>query len=274
MPTVRLRIDLAYDGSPYLGFARQKDGPSVQAEVEQALSIVLNVPEVEVSGAGRTDRGVHAEAQTVHVDVPSNWKRLADLPGLARSLDKMVGRYVTIRRIRVVPSSFDARFSATGRRYRYRICDAVSMLPLWHNDTWHRPGPLDVAAMEAAAQALVGEHDYTSFCRKRLVRLKDGRVVEGTMMRRIDRLTVRRSRPDHLILIRVEGKAFCHQMVRAITGSLVEVGAGKRPPGWIAELLAARDRTDAGAVAPASGLSLVGISYAADRSGGGRNAEA
>ncbi len=259
--TVRLRIDLAYDGQPFRGFARQPDQITVQGVLEGALRRVLDQDDVETTCAGRTDAGVHAEVQTVHVDVPAAWRRLDDLGTLAHTLDKMVGGAITVWRVRRVPDSFDARFSATGRRYRYRLCDAETMLPLWRHDTHHVGRRLDVEAMEAAAQALVGTHDYTSFCRRRMVLLGDGRKVEGTMMRRVDLVTVRRSRPADLVLVRVHGKAFCHQMVRSITGSLLEVGLGRQDVGWIGELLEARDRTYAGPVAPAHGLSLVGVSY-------------
>ncbi|MEE8603179.1 tRNA pseudouridine(38-40) synthase TruA [Euzebya tangerina] len=269
MTTTRLRIDLAYDGSPFAGFARQPDQVTVQGEVESALTRVLGGASVDTTCAGRTDRGVHAEAQTVHVDVPVDWPRLGDLPGLATTLDRMVGRAITIWRIRRVPDSFDARFSATGRRYRYRICDDVAMRPLWRHDTWHvgpdRSAPsgwrLDTEAMEEAGQALVGEHNYASFCRRRLVRRADGTEVEGTMMRRIDRLTVRRSRPAGLVLVRLDGAAFCHQMVRSITGTLVEVGTARRRPAWVVEVLEAQDRQAAGPVAPPEGLSLIGVRY-------------
>jgi tRNA pseudouridine38-40 synthase len=240
----------------------------VQGVLEDALSRVLGstAEPVRTTGAGRTDRGVHAEAQVVHVDVPTAWPRLADLDGLAAALDRMVGPALTIRRVRRVPAGFDARFSAVGRSYRYRLCDGPTMPPLWHHDTWHvgrddRGSALDLGAMEAAGRALVGEHDYASFCRRRMLRRPDGAEVVAPTVRRIDRLTVRRSRPAALVLLRIDGAAFCHQMVRSITGCLVEVGQGRRPAGWVAEVLAARDRRAAGPVAPPHGLSLVGVRY-------------
>lgn len=235
----------------------------MQGVLEGALFRVLGRPDggVRTSGAGRTDAGVHAEAQTVHVDVPAGWRFLADLEGLRHALDQLCGEAITVHGVRRVPASFDARFSAVQRRYRYRLCDARTMPPLWRHDTWHVPGPLDLVAMEHAAQALVGEHDFTSFCRRRLIRFRDGTVHEQTRMRRIHRVAVRRSRPADLVLVRVEGSAFCHNQVRAITGSLVEVGTGRRPPHWVGEVLAARDRQVAGPVAPPQGLSLVGVRY-------------
>lgn len=258
--TVRLRIDLAYDGAGFFGFARQPDRVTVQGVLEEALARVLG-QEIRTVCAGRTDRGVHAEAQTVHTDVPADAGRLGDLVGLARTLDRMVGPPVTVYRVRRVPPSFDARFSARQRRYRYRLCDSPAMPPLWHHDTWHVGERLDTEAMAVAGQALVGEHDFTSFCRKRMIRRPDGSLAEGTMVRRIDQLMVRRSRPVGLVVVRMAGPAFCHQMVRSITGCLVQVGLGRQPVSYPAKVLAARDRGTAAPLAPPQGLSLTGVSY-------------
>ena len=268
-PTVRLRIDLAYDGAPFHGFARQNDATTVQGELEAALGRVLNLgAPAETTCAGRTDAGVHAEAQTVHLDLPADHPRLGELGGLRRSLDRMLGEAIAVHRVRRVPGTFDARHSATGRRYRYRICDAEVLPPRWRHDTWHPAeaargdGALDLDAMRTAGAALIGEHDYTSFCKKRLITGPGGERLIAPSVRRIDVLTVRRARPAGLVVVRVEGKAFCHNMVRSITGSLVEVGVGRKPVEWVGQVLAARDRTQAGRVAPARGLCLVGVSYA------------
>lgn len=259
--TVRLRIDLAYDGAPFAGFARQRDQMTVQGALEGALSRLLHGAPVDTACAGRTDRGVHAEAQTVHVDVPVAWPRLADLGRLRGDLDRMLGPAITIWRVRRVPASFDARRSATERRYRFRLWDRPAMPPMLAHDTWHVGVALDVAAMERAAQALVGTHDFATFCRRRVVTLGDGRVVEAPLTRELRSVTVRRSRPAGLILLRVVGNAFCHQMIRSIAGSLVEVGRGDRPEAWIGEILAAQDRARCGRVAPPQGLSLVAVRY-------------
>lgn len=248
---VRVRVDLAYDGSDFHGFARQADQRTVQGLLEDVLTRLCGV-EVATTVAGRTDAGVHAVAQTVHCDVPSGIRFLDDLDGARRSLDAMCGPEVAVWRVRRVPATFDARFSATQRRYRYRICDAAAMNPLWRRDTWHLGGPpLDVAAMQAGARHLVGEHDFASFCR---------RAGDQHLVRRIDRVRVRRPRAG-LVTLAVDGKAFCHQMVRSVTGCLVPVGQGQRPPGWVADVLAARDRQAIGRVAPPHGLTLVGVSY-------------
>lgn len=251
MPTVRIRIDLAYDGTWFAGFARQPGQRTVQGVLEDALAKLVGAP-VDITGAGRTDRGVHATAQTVHCDVPTNTRLLCDLDRARAALDAICGAEISVWRVRRVPSTFDARFSASQRRYQYRICDSLAMSPLLRHDTWHiGPPALDVEAMDVAARHLVGEHDFSSFCR---------RSGDQTLVRRIDRLVVRRQR-TRLVVIAVAGKAFCHQMVRSVTGCLVAVGRGKRPPDWVADVLDARDRQAVGQVAPPHGLTLVGVSY-------------
>ena len=249
---VRIRVDLAYDGSGFRGFAKQAGQRTVQGVLSDALSVLAGAP-VSTTGSGRTDAGVHATAQVVHADVPAGARLLGDLERARKALDKLCGPEITIWRVRRVPGSFDARFSATQRRYRYRIADSVALHPLWRHDTWHLGLPrLDAEAMETAGQALVGEHDFSSFCR---------RAADEHLVRRIDLLTVRREAAG-LVVVRVEGKAFCHQMVRSVTGCLVRVGQGKQPPEWVADVLAARDRHAIGSIAPPHGLTLVGVSFA------------
>jgi tRNA pseudouridine38-40 synthase len=250
---VRLRIDLAYDGGRYRGFARQRGQRTVQGVLEDALSRLCGGAAVETVGAGRTDAGVHAALNVVHADVPADARLLRDLARGREALDAICGPEITVWRVRRVTPTFDARFSATGRRYRYRICDSQAMDPLWRHDTWHLGTPaLDVAAMDAGGQHLVGEHDFSSFCRRA--------PGQEHLVRRIDRLAVRRQRAA-LVVIRVDGKAFCHQMVRSIAGCLVAVGQGKRPADWVLDVLAARNRQAVGQVAPPHGLTLIGVSY-------------
>ena len=251
---VRLRIDLAYDGGPFAGFARQPDQDTVQGTLEQACTRLLGQP-VTTTGAGRTDRGVHALAQVCHLDVDVAVARarraVADVEALRRRLDALTGPAITVWRVRPVPEAFDARFSATERRYRYRLIDHEVAPPLARHDHWVVGVPLSVPAMRAAARPLVGEHDFASFCRKR---------PGATTVRRLTAVTLHRPGPGR-VDVRVAGTAFCHQQVRAIVGCLVEVGRGARPPGWVAEVLAARDRNAAGAVAPPEGLTLERVSY-------------
>lgn len=207
---------------------------------------------VATVGAGRTDAGVHAEHQVVHADVPGDWALLADPSAARHALDARCGAAITVWRVRRVPGSFDARFSATQRRYRYRLCDAAALSPLRRHTVWHvGPPALDIDAMEAAGAHVVGEHDFTSFCRRR-----------GTqhLWRRVDRLRVRRRRRG-LVDVDVDGAAFCHQMVRSIVGSLLRVGRGHRPPTWMAEVRDAEDRAVAGAVAPPHALVLLAVRF-------------
>lgn len=249
---VRIRIDLAYDGSGFRGFAKQARQRTVQGVLEDALSVLAGVP-VETTVSGRTDAGVHAAFNVVHGDVPADSRLLGDLDRARKALDKLCGPEITIWRVRRAPAAFDARFSATQRRYRYRLCDAEAMSPLWRHDTWHvGPPALDVTVMAQGGVHLLGEHDFSSFCR---------RAGEQHLVRRIDRLDVRRG-PAGLVTVHVDGKAFCHQMVRSVTGCLVRVGQGKRPPEWVADALAARDRHAVGSIAPPHGLTLVNVSFA------------
>ncbi len=250
----RLRIDLAYDGGPFAGFARQRDQVTVQGTLEGALGRVLGTAPA-TTGAGRTDRGVHALAQVVHLDVDADAGRasaaLGDLDDLRDRLDRLVGPAITVWSVRRVGTGFHARFSAVGRGYRYRLVDAAVRAPLERHDRWQVGEPLDLAAMRAAASHLVGEHDFASFCR---------RAGRATTTRRLDEVAL--SRPRHgRIDIRFAGNAFCHQQVRSIAGSLVEVGRGRRGPDWLGEVLAARDRSAAGPVAPPHGLTLERVSY-------------
>jgi tRNA pseudouridine38-40 synthase len=252
---VRIRIDLAYDGEPFHGFARQADPdlPTVQGTLEGALSR-LTGSDPSTTCAGRTDRGVHALAQVVHLDVDPSHPRverfLADLDATRGRIDAMVGDAITVHRVAVVDDDFDARFSATERAYRYRLTDEPRPDPRLRRLRWHVGVPLDVDAMHAAAQHVVGEHDYGAFCRK---------APGKHTVRRIAEIAV--ARADDEIHITLRGRAFCHQMVRSIAGALVEVGRGRRPAGWIADLLSSRDRSLAPAVAPPHGLTLERVTY-------------
>jgi tRNA pseudouridine38-40 synthase len=269
--TVRLRLDLAYDGRPFHGFARQPGLPTVQGAVEEALSSLLDQP-VRSTGAGRTDRGVHADAQVVHLDVdpdvPGAARFLADLDASLRRLARALPAGIRPARVRRVGDGFDARFSATARAYRYRLRDGVDPRGRGRGvardpaDVWSLTATLDVPAMRAAGRHLLGEHDFASFCRRAPGRTTVRRVDELTL-RRLPATAVRAGRrvgPGRIDL-RIEGPAFCHQQVRAIVGCLVEVGRGRRGPGWVGEVLAARDRAAAAALAPPHGLTLETVRF-------------
>jgi tRNA pseudouridine38-40 synthase len=258
---VRLRIDLAYDGAPFLGFARQPAQRTVQGTLEDACSRLLGQP-VATTCAGRTDRGVHALAQVVHLDVDLDEGRgaaaLAEVlegaviaDDLRRRLDQMVGPEITLWRVQRVGPTFHARFSATGRGYRYRLADGPALAPLARFDRWHVDGPLTLAPMRRGASELLGTHDFASFCR---------RTPGRTTVRRLDAVTVRRV-ADGEVHVRLAGSAFCHNQVRAIVGCLVEVGRGRWDPAEVGRALRARDRTGLPRVAPAQGLTLERVTY-------------
>jgi tRNA pseudouridine38-40 synthase len=248
-------VDLAYDGSSFAGFARQPARRTVQGTLEGALSRVLG-QDVRTTCAGRTDRGVHALAQVVHLDVDLEVDRaaraLADLAELAVRLDRLVGDEIAVWTVRRVGADFDARFSATGRGYRYRLADTPVLDPLDRHDRWHVHERLAVDPMRSGAHHLVGEHDFAAFCRRP--------PAGGTTVRRLERVAISRPRPGE-VAIRLAGNAFCHNQVRSIVGCLVEVGRGRRRPDWIGEVLRGRDRGLAARVAPPHGLVLEHVRY-------------
>lgn len=248
--SVRLRIDLAYDGTDFHGYARQPDVRTVQGVLEDALVRYFGGP-VDTTVAGRTDAGVHAYGQTVHADVEARDPGRLDEARMRAALDKLCGPEITVWRVRAVTGDFDARFGATQRRYRYRLCDAEAMDPLLRRTTWHvGPPRLDDAAMQAGSRHLIGEHDFTSFCR---------RSGDQHLRRRVDAIALRRD--GDLLVVEVAGPAFCHQMVRSIVGCLLPVGRGRRAPDAVADVLAARDRAAVGQIAPPHGLTLTGVTY-------------
>jgi tRNA pseudouridine38-40 synthase len=258
---VRLRIDLAYDGTGFRGWARQPGLRTVQGELETALATVLRLPTVSLTCAGRTDTGVHARGQVAHLDVPDDALagaagRLPDAPEVAlrRRVNGLLTPEVRVRRVRVAPPGFDARFSALWRRYAYRIDDSGHPDPLVRSHVLAWPRPLDPAAMAEAAAALVGEHDFAAFCKRR----------EGsTTVRTLLELGVGRA-DDGLLGATVRADAFCHSMVRSLMGCLVAVGEGRRPASWAAGVLAAGRRDPAVTVLGPEGLTLEEVAYPED----------
>ena len=250
MSVVRLRIDVAYDGAGFAGWARQPGQRTVEDTLAGAIGVVLRLPDPPaLTVAGRTDAGVHASGQVVHVDLPD----ATDPAVLGRRLAGVLPFDIVVRRAAVAPDGFDARFSAIGRRYRYRISDGPAD-PLRRHDTltWQRP--LDAAAMTAAGATLQGEHDFAAYCRPR----------EGaTTIRTLHRLTADRE-ADGVVVVAAEADAFCHNQVRAMVGALLAVGDGRRPVEWPRQVLDAGVRDSAVNVAPAHGLTLVGVDYPPD----------
>lgn len=237
-----LKLVLAYDGTNFRGWTRQPGKRTVQGVLERALERMLGeVPRLSV--AGRTDAGVHARGQVVSL-------RAEDPERLQRGLNGMLAPEVVVRRATRAPDGFDARRRARARIYRYRVSLAPVPDPFSARFVWHRPGPVAVAPMRRAARLLEGEHDFASFCRA---------PRRGGTVRRLERVTIRRE--GDLLAFGLRGSAFCHQMVRSLVGTLLEVGEGKREAGGMTELLEARSRRGAGHMAPPHGLTLEQVLY-------------
>jgi len=245
---MQLRLTVEYEGTAYQGWQLQPGGPTVQEVLERALTTALREP-VRVRGAGRTDAGVHACGQVAAVRVTSV---PSDLVRLQKSLNALTPYDVAVREITVVDDAFDPRRHARSRVYEYRILNAIAPSPFWRRHAWHVAMPLDVPAMDAAARALLGEHDFAAF------RGADAEPVRSTV-RRVLESGVRPS--GILVVYRIEATAFLKHMVRNIVVTLVEVGRGERGPDTMRDLLAGRDRTRAGATAPPHGLVLVAVRY-------------
>ena len=245
---MRIALGIEYDGTGFYGWQRLSHGPSLQSEVEAALSFVADHP-VDVTCAGRTDAGVHARCQVVHFDSDAERDARAWVLGATTRLPSRIA----VLWARHVAPDFHARFSAVARRYRYVLLNRPVRPALEARFVaWERL-PLDADAMHAAAQALVGEHDFSAF---RAI------ACQATHARReVCALAVHRE-GEHVV-VEIEANAFLHHMVRNIVGSLLEVGRSEQPREWIAHLLHGRDRSPAGATAPAQGLTFLGPRYPA-----------
>jgi len=258
---MRVRIDLKYDGTDFSGWARQPGRRTVQYEVETAIARVLRLPEPpDIVCAGRTDAGVHARGQVVHVDLPDliatpHGPALPPDQALRTRLGRALPPDIAIAGVCAAPTGFDARFSALSRRYVYRLWDAADAVdPLGRRHTVAYPHALDVPAMARAAARLVGYHDFAAFCRP-----KD----HGTTLRTLLALDPVR-RPDASIAVTAEADAFCHSMVRSLVGALVAVGRGLRDLAWIDACLASDHRVPDIPVMPAHGLTLEAVRYPPD----------
>lgn len=259
---MRIRLDLAYDGRDFSGWAAQPTRRTVQGTLEAALAQVLRVESARVVVAGRTDAGVHARGQVAHLDVEEEQLVAAagrsqgpPLVSLVRRLNGVLPADVRLHRATEAPPGFDARFSAVWRRYAYRIADAPDLVdPLTRGHVLAWPRQLDTEAMNAAAEPLLGLKDFASFCKKR----------EGaTTVRTLLELGWTRD-ADGVLVGRVVADAFCHNMVRALVGCLVAVGEGRRLVDWPAQVMAGRSRDAGVTVLHAHGLTLEEVGYQPD----------
>jgi tRNA pseudouridine38-40 synthase len=245
-PTRRLAVGVEYDGTRYAGWQLQPGRQTIQDCVQKALSAVADHP-LTVVAAGRTDAGVHACAQVAHFET------LAERPvrGWVLGANSHLPPDIALNWAMEVEPAFHARHTAQGRTYRYCILRRATRPAILRDRVCWTRAALDVEAMHEGAQALVGEHDFTSF--------RSVECQSTTAVRHVDAISVKGEGP--LVVIEISANAYLHHMVRNISGTLMTVGAGERPPGWVAQTLAARDRTRAGITAPASGLYLWRVRY-------------
>ena len=245
MPRYRLTIE--YDGNPYAGFQAQAGLPTVQGAIETAVKGFCG-QDVRIAAAGRTDSGVHATGQVIHVDLDKAWPAATVMNALNAHLVK---EGVAVLESAVVSEDWHARFSATGRRYLFRILNRPGRPALERGKVWHMRKPLDAGAMHAAAQTLLGHHDFTTF--------RDLACQANSPMRTLD--VARVERVGEEVHLAFEARSFLHRQVRSMTGTLVEVGLGRWTAQDVADALAAKDRSACGPVAPSDGLYLTGVSY-------------
>jgi tRNA pseudouridine38-40 synthase len=259
----RARLLVAYDGSSFHGFAPNPDVPTVAGVLTEALEKITQ-SEVHLVAAGRTDAGVHARGQVVSVDLPSRIK----IESLGKKLNALCGPHVAVRDARWVSPEFHARFSAIWRHYRYTILNSLTPDPFLATTAWHVHNSLDVRPMQLAADAIMGERDFSAFCRKPDGQdcADDGEEVGGStqakpvsMRRFVMQANWRRN--DDLVTFEVRANAFCHQMVRSLVGTFVDIGLGRRPPSDMMALIRSGRRSDASQIAPPHGLCLWEVGY-------------
>src|SRR5690606_9941579 len=246
----RYRSTVEYGGSAYNGFQAQTDQPTVQGAIETAIAAFTG-HRVRIAAAGRTDTGVHATGQTCHVDLERDWPAQTVMNALNAHLVKEA---VAVLDCTPVSDDWHARFTATGRKYLYRILNRPGRPALDRGRVWHVRKPLDAEALHAAAQALIGQHDFTTF--------RDAACQAASPMKTLDVARVARVGEEvHLVF---EARSFLHRQVRSMAGSIAEVGLGRWSPADLAEALAAKDRARCGPVAPSDGLYLTGVTYEAE----------
>lgn len=257
--TERVRFTVAYDGSGFHGFAEQPGIPTVAGDLRMAIERVLGHA-VEIACAGRTDAGVHARGQVITFDARAEG---LDLDALTRSINHQCGPRIAVRNGAVVDSEFDARFSATARRYRYLVLNRADPDPLLSGRAWHVERPLDLRAMQLASDPFIGKHDFSAFCRRPKrrddeVASLERKVISAGWARGPDSSG---SNEEGLLRFEIEANAFCHQMVRSVVGMLVAVGLGRRKAGEVAGVIRLGDRSHAADLAPPQGLMLMQVRY-------------
>ena len=243
---MRIALGIEYDGTSYNGWQRQKNGIGVQQRLEEALAVVAN-EDIEVTCAGRTDTGVHASGQVVHFNTEADRTDRGWLLGANTNLPPDI----SVSWVTRVNDEFHARFSATGRSYRYRILNRLQRSALHRDRAWWVYEPLDAALMHEAARQIIGEHDFSAF--------RAAGCQAKSAIRELTSISV--TRDGDWITVLVSANAFLMHMVRNITGTLAAIGQGEQPPGWILEVLESRDRTLGGVTAPAHGLTLISVDY-------------
>jgi tRNA pseudouridine38-40 synthase len=243
----RYRLTVEYDGGPYKGFQAQADLPTVQGEIERAV-LAFSGEAPRIHAAGRTDTGVHASGQVIHLDLARDWRAAVVMNAVNAHLHPAP---ISVLACEAVSAAFHARFSAVGRRYLYRILNRPGPPALERGRVWHVRAPLDAGAMHDAAQRLVGLHDFTTF--------RDAACQAKSPVKTLDLAVVARSGED--LAMSFAARSFLHRQVRSMVGSLAEVGRGAWTADDLAAALAARDRAACGPVAPAQGLCLVGVDY-------------
>jgi tRNA pseudouridine38-40 synthase len=241
-----IRLTIAYDGTGFVGWQRQETGDSIQGLIEDALATIEGHI-VTLHGAGRTDAGVHALAQVASARIGAE----LDDATLTRALNAHLPPAIRVDRVETVPDDFHARFSATGKTYEYRVWNGPVMPPFMRLYAWHVPQPLDLAKMNDAARAIVGEYDFAAF-----------QGTGGRTHSTVRRVTSAEWRANgSAVTFAICGQGFLRHMVRSLAGTLIEVGHGRRPVGDLARLVAAPERSDAGRTAPPHGLFLVSVLY-------------
>tara|TARA_B100000902_G_C27291517_1_gene907401 strand:+ start:467 stop:1246 length:780 start_codon:yes stop_codon:yes gene_type:complete len=249
----RYKACVTYDGTDFHGFAPNPGVVTVGGLIRTALEKVLRV-ETKITCAGRTDAGVHAKGQIISFDAEP-----MDINQLEKSLNQLCAPHVCIYSLEETVPIFDARFSAKSRTYRYQILNQNYLDPFLERFVWHVRNRLDVNSMQEASSLLIGEHDFSSFCRKRIVKIGSEKI-EASLVREVQSLEILQTE-ENIIEIWATATSFCHQMVRSITGTLVDVGLGKIEINEIVTILAEKDRNAAGRVAPPQGLTLMEVGY-------------